>query len=201
MSGPRFEQPPSSVAEAPRRRSDRLFFAIKPDAPAAARIERLARDLRSELGLRGSPFERERLHVTLYFIGDFPGIPDGAVERLSQIAGSAADTAPFRIRFDRVGSFPRKDRRRPLVLQGDDGVLAVTALHDRLHGALAEAGLVPPAPGRYTPHLTLLYDDRSVADLTIDPIVWTVREFMLMHSLIGRSRHETLARWPLRGSP
>ncbi|HKX41090.1 MAG TPA: RNA 2',3'-cyclic phosphodiesterase [Burkholderiaceae bacterium] len=197
MSSPSFEQAP--LAGMPRRRSDRLFFAIQPDARAAARIERLARDLRGDLGLRGALIERERLHVTLFFVGDFPGIPDGAIELLSQIAGRVADVAPFKVGFDRVASFPRKDRRRPLVLQGDDGVLAVTALHERLHAAMSEAGLVPPAPGRYTPHLTLLYDDRTVDGLMIDPIIWTVREFVLVHSLIGRKMHRTVARVPLHG--
>ena len=199
MSIPEFEQAPPSGVEPPRRRSDRLFFAIVPDAKAASRIERLARELRGDLGLRGKLIERERLHVTLFFVGDFAGVPDGAVDALSRIAGSVTDTtAPFEVGFDRVASFPRKDRRRPLVLQGDDGVLALTALHERLQAAMAEAALAPRAT-RYTPHLTLLYDDRTVADLMIDPIIWPVREFVLVHSLIGRSRHETIARLPLRG--
>lgn len=200
MSQAGFEQPPHAGTGSPRRRGDRLFFAIKPDANAMARIERLALDLRGDLGLHGAPIARERLHVTLYFIGDFAGFADGTVELLSEIAHHAARAAPFDIRFNRVASFAGRDRRRrPLVLQGDDGVLAVTALHQRLHAALAEAGLVSPMPGRYSPHLTLLYDERTVTDLMIDPVVWTVREFELVHSLIGRSRHETIARVPLRG--
>lgn len=49
----------------------------------------------------------------------------------------------------------------------------------------------------FTPHVTLLYDDRSVAPQAIEPIAWTVREFVLVHSLLGRTEHRILGRWSL----
>jgi 2'-5' RNA ligase len=47
--------------------------------------------------------------------------------------------------------------------------------------------------------MTLLYDDRSVAEQAVETIGWTAREFVLVHSLLGQTRHIPLGRWPLRG--
>jgi len=33
------------------------------------------------------------------------------------------------------------------------------------------------------------------------PIVWTVRDFVLIHSHFGRSRHEQIGAWPLQVDP
>jgi 2'-5' RNA ligase len=33
----------------------------------------------------------------------------------------------------------------------------------------------------------------------VEPIRWTVREFVLVHSLLGQTRHVPLARWSLGG--
>lgn len=43
----------------------------------------------------------------------------------------------------------------------------------------------------------LLYDPQGIAEHAIEPIRWTAREFVLVHSLLGRSRHVPLGRWAL----
>ena len=48
---------------------------------------------------------------------------------------------------------------------------------------------------RAQPHVTLLYDARSVDEHPIQPIFWTVTEFVLIRSMKG---HDYLGRWPLR---
>jgi hypothetical protein len=45
-----------------------------------------------------------------------------------------------------------------------------------------------------TLHVTLLYDKRVVDEQPI-----TVREFVLVRSLHGQTRHTDVARWQLRG--
>jgi 2'-5' RNA ligase len=50
-----------------------------------------------------------------------------------------------------------------------------------------------------TLHVTLLYDKRVVDEQPIEPISWTVREFVLVRSLHGQTRHTDVARWQLRG--
>jgi 2'-5' RNA ligase len=44
----------------------------------------------------------------------------------------------------------------------------------------------------------MLYDGRLVAGQPVEPIRWVVREFVLVHSLLGQTRHEVLGRWALR---
>ena len=63
---------------------------------------------------------------------------------------------------------------------------------------MMNAGLGRWANLQYTPHVTLFYDDRCVAEQVVETIVWTAHEFVLVHSLIGQNRHVPLARWPLR---
>jgi 2'-5' RNA ligase len=62
---------------------------------------------------------------------------------------------------------------------------------------MAKVGLGCPVR-HYTPHVTLLYGDRLVADRPVDTVSWAVHEFVLVHSLLGRSRYNVLARFPLR---
>jgi RNA 2',3'-cyclic 3'-phosphodiesterase len=177
---------------------DRLFFAIFPDADAAARIAQLALQLRSEHGLRGTPLKQERFHVTLHHLGDYAGLQQGIVAMASQAAAAVA-RQPFDLAFDCAASFCSTPRNRPFVLRGGDGLTAVTAFQRALGMEMTKAGLGRWAKPVYTPHVTLLYDDRCVAEQAIETMRWTAHEFVLVHSLIGQSRHVPLARWPLRG--
>jgi 2'-5' RNA ligase len=59
---------------------------------------------------------------------------------------------------------------------------------------LARKGMRRLATTNFTPHVTLLYDARDVDEFPVEPIGWTVKEFVLIRSLNG---HEHLVRWPL----
>jgi hypothetical protein len=56
------------------------------------------------------------------------------------------------------------------------------------------------AKGAYTPHVTLLYDDQLVPATAVQAIGWTATELVLVHSLLGETRHIHLGRWPLSGA-
>ena len=57
-----------------------------------------------------------------------------------------------------------------------------------------------PRPARrYTPHVTLLHDGRHIEAEPVEPIGWTVREIVLVHSPVGQTTHRHLMRLPLRG--
>ena len=183
---------------APLRLTDRLFFAIFPDAAAAAHIAQLALQLRGEHGLHGTPLKKERLHVTLHHLGDYAGLQQGIVAMASQAAAAVA-LPPFDLAFDRAASFCSTPRNRPFVLRGGNGVAAVMAFQRALGMEITKAGLGHWAKPAYTPHVTLLYDDHCLAEQAVETIRWTAREFVLVHSLIGQTRHVPLARWPLRG--
>lgn len=192
------EQSLPEDSESPPEPTDRLFFAVLPDVDAAARIARLAQQLRAELELQGRALATERFHIALQHLGDYVAFPQQIVDAARK-AASTVTAAPFVLAFDRVASFAGKPRNLPLVLLGGYGLVALTAFQQALGAAMTGAGLGRTASASYKPHLTLLYDSRRIAPQAIEPIAWTVREFVLVQSLIGRSQHVLLARFPLRG--
>jgi 2'-5' RNA ligase len=181
--------------EHPPEPTDRLFFAVMPDAATAARIAAQAEQLKRTLGLKGRLIEAERLHITLHHVGDHPGFPPGLVEQ-AQRAGAAMQAVPFEVAFERAESFAGRPRNRPFVLRGE-GHGPLVGFQQALGLQMAKAGLSRWVDGRFTPHVTLAYDDLLVPATPIEPIGWRVDELVLVHSLLGRHRHAVLGRWRL----
>jgi RNA 2',3'-cyclic 3'-phosphodiesterase len=187
--------------EAPPALTDGLFFAVYPDAGTAAGIAKFAQQLCAESHVRSrvrsKPLAANRLHVTLRHLGNFAGgLPAEVVEAAKRAAASVG-MAPFTVEFDAVASFAKKPRLGPAVLLGEDGVRGLQALHDALEAGLKNDGIEPGA--RFTPHVTLAYGMPWAERHPAEPACWNVREFALIHSLLGRTRHIVLARWPLVG--
>src|SRR6202043_848028 len=103
---------------------------------------------------------------------------------------------PFEVSFDRTSSFRGKLGNHPFVLLGDNGLSRLRSFRRTLGAAMMRKGFRRLVNTGFTPHVTLLYDIRNVEEQPIEPILWTVREFVLVHSMRG---HAHLARWPLRG--
>lgn len=182
-------------APKPTRPTDSLFLAVYPDASAASRIRDEAARIRIEHGLRTAPISADRLHITLHYLGAFAGLPADTIEQ-ARAAASAIAMPPFDVTLDRIESFASRRPKRPLVIAGDPDE-AFSAFVDTLGEALQTAGIFVKSHPRFIPHVTVLYDEHRVARRSIAPIEWTVREFALVHSLLGRSQHEVLFRWPL----
>jgi 2'-5' RNA ligase len=176
--------------------TDFLFFALLLGAADASQIVRLRERLCEDSGLSGHRVAANLLHISLHGIGAYDGLPRAVVQRAKE-AGAALLTKPFDIVLDRAMSFGPKRQVRPLVLRTGDEVALVT-FHRLLGGTLKNAGFRRIA-SRFTPHMTLLYGDRTVVERPIDAIQWTVRDFVLVRSLRGQSKYIHLARWPLRG--
>jgi 2'-5' RNA ligase len=192
-----FLLPGIDAAPLQRRGTDSLFFAIRPDPSINVRIASLAQRLLGEHGLTGKPLTTDRFHVSLHHIGKYVGLSQGLIAAASAAAASVV-MPEVEIIFDRVTSF-RQPGKKPLVLLGNDNAV-LNRFWQSLGIAMRRVGVGPRRPAsRYMPHLTLLYDSRSVREQAIEPIVWTAREFVLIHSLLGRSQHVLLARWPARG--
>jgi 2'-5' RNA ligase len=171
--------------------SGRLFFAVVPDADAAARIRRLARALKQAHKFDRAIIEPERLHVSLFFLGEL----SEHIVRIAYEAAAQVRAQPFEVRFDRSVSFRGRGGNRPFVLVGDDGSDRLISFRRTLGVALASRGLRRLASKDFAPHITLLYAERNVEEHPIEPIRWTVNEFVLIHSMNG---HVHLGRWPLR---
>jgi 2'-5' RNA ligase len=192
-------RPPALMMRRLRRRqealfgqaTDRLFFAVLPDEETASRIARTARHLRTSHGLTGRALRPEHFHVTLCGVDQGVGL---SLDKVEDVKARAADIVmpSFRVCFDRAESF----KNGALVLRGDDGTIGLDILQQRLSDALDDE---PRRARRFTPHVTLLRDSHRVAEQPIEPIEWTVRELVLVHSLLGRTEHRHIARWSLTG--
>ena len=120
----------------------------------------------------------DRFHVTLEFFGTYKRMPWGLVEQIIR-ALDGFEFDAFEVAFDAAASFPDKPFNRPLVMLGDGGVEDLKAFQHRLCTVLADAGLSDGPYPDFTPHVTLLYDDRIVPPQGIAPVTWRLREFVL----------------------
>jgi 2'-5' RNA ligase len=157
--------------------SGQLYFAVVPGARPAGRIYRVAEVVKRARHFEGRLIERDRLHVTLFFL-------DGGSDAREHVVRMACEAArnvcmpSFEVSFDRIASFRGQPGHCPFVLLGGDGL----------------SGLRHLVKPEFNPHVTLLYAERQVEEQPIEPISWTVDAFVLIHSLNG---HTHLARWPL----
>jgi 2'-5' RNA ligase len=166
----------------------RLYFAAVPDFNSAAKMHRLAGILQRAHRFRGKLILPEYLHVSLLFLGRW----SEQVARCACEAVAGVKMTPFEVSFDRTASFRGKPGNRPLVLLGDDTSDRLKSLGHLLGAAIAEKGMGRRAVKDFTPHVTLLYGEREIDEYPVEPIRWTVNEFVLIHSLQG---HAHLARW------
>jgi 2'-5' RNA ligase len=170
--------------------SGRLFLAAVPDASTAQRIHRLAATLKRAHRFDCKIIEPERLHVSLFFLGE---LLEPAV-RIAREVAAEVRTSPFDVFFDRSVTFRGNPRNQPFVLTGNDGLDRLKSFRRTLGLAVASNGLRFLAKRDFTPHVTLMYAERDVEEHPIEPIGWTVNEFVLIHSMHG---HVHLGRWPL----
>lgn len=169
----------------------RLFLAVVPDPGTAQRIYRLAGVLKRAHRFDGRLIAPDRLHVSLFSL---TGLAD---RQICAACEAATDfrTEPFEVSFDRTASFLGGAGNHPFVLVGEEGLSRLQSFRQMLAAALTRRGLRRPANTNFTPHVTLLYDARSVDEYPVEPVVWTVAGFVLVHSLKG---HKHLERWCLQ---
>jgi RNA 2',3'-cyclic 3'-phosphodiesterase len=85
------------------------------------------------------------------------------------------------------------------VLRGSDAGAPIDSFRKALDQALVQAGLQTwPI---HTAHMTLAYDDRTIAEHDIEPIRFAAEAFVLIESLVGQSVHRHQGRWPLLPCP
>jgi RNA 2',3'-cyclic 3'-phosphodiesterase len=171
-----------------------VFFAVRPNPETAAAIARLAHGVVRDLRLTAHLLPPERLHVSLYALGVHRRSYPLSVINEARAIASTVSLAPFLVEFDRVKAFAGGNGKRALALTGGEGVIGLNRLQQALSSAMSKAG-VPIRQRRFTPHLTMMYAD-CACELFIEPMFWTVDEFVLVDSLYGRSKHVLLDRWP-----
>ncbi len=165
----------------------RLFFALWPPSGVKAALA----DLQRDLGEAGRPVPRERLHLTVLFVGD------GDPERVAAAgARAAAAVAPARLDLDRIGFFARAG----VVWVGTQAAPEpLVALHRELRQRLRRLGQAfDDKPLR--PHVTLFRKAAPPAFRTPPvPLHWRIGELTLVASQRGAAGpdYRVLGRWPL----
>jgi 2'-5' RNA ligase len=160
----------------------RLFFAVWP-GEAAAPLARLALDVARLAEGRAVP--REKIHLTLAFLGEVPSARLDAARE----AGAGVRFDGFAFALDRVGSF----RGARVAWAGSSRMPApLAALQSALAARLHACGFVPEERP-FAPHATLARRTRkAVPAAAIPAIDWRVDAFTLVRSGSGDGRYEVL---------
>jgi RNA 2',3'-cyclic 3'-phosphodiesterase len=171
----------------------RLFFGIWPDDGAVDRLTQLMAQLHNDKIMPGRPVDADRLHVTLHHLGDFGDqVPPSLVPNAS-MAAATVKMQPFNVTFDRAGG-----TTGPFLLRASDGSAALMEFQKILRTALVKAGVRDQVKTAFSPHVTLSYDFSNVPKQQVEPITWTVNQFVLIDSLLGKHQHVKRGSWPIR---
>lgn len=165
----------ASSAEARRGDLQRAFIALQPSSAALSEIRSLEEEIaRTESGGRFRLTPRERLHVTLAFLGDTTKTERDAVLGILR----DFDPPPAIVAFDRLGSFPKSNI---LWLSGRNPVLSASAR--AIRRMLRESGIrFDEKPFRE--HITLARNWQGpVPALSFEPIAWKLEPPRLMLSV------------------
>lgn len=165
----------------------RYFFALQPPEPMVRR----AAILRNAFAETGGGVRDDRLHVTLGITDDHAERPARVVDRLLAI-GDAIDGEPFMLSLDRLsgngGTIALRPSRTPPGL---------TALQHQIDAQMRYWNIRRPG-WAFNPHMTLVYRPHQPFLRPIEPLAWEAAELVLVHSLVGRTQHNLLGRWPLQ---
>jgi len=122
----------------------RLFVSVELPDDVKATLARLVGDVPGARWL-----EPDELHLTVRFIGEVDGVLfDDVLAALEEVR-----VAPFTLALRGVGHFPPRGEPR-ILWAGLERSPELTALHNKVEGALVRAG-VEPEPRKFLPHVTL----------------------------------------------
>ncbi|QNA85807.1 2'-5' RNA ligase [Sphingomonas sp. So64.6b] len=167
----------------------RFFFALLPPAIIARQIVSVMQPFAGG----GRMMQAERLHITLDILDDFERWPEKVVAALLAV-GEEITAAPFEVVLDRVSGGTETIALRPRLKNA-----SLDALRAKIAAAMARMGLSQRQDYRFSPHMTLAYRDGAPISKLAPPVRWRAEEFVLIHSLLGQTRHEVLGRWTLKG--
>ncbi|MBC7815525.1 MAG: 2'-5' RNA ligase family protein [Planctomycetaceae bacterium] len=176
----------------------RLFLGIFPDAEAVDLICDRQTILRHEFGLRGKSRPREILHMTLHHVADYSEMPEREIKVIEEACTAAfAGQSSLEMIFDHVKSFKGRPGNQPFVLVNPNENQPLMELHHRLIIELAKRKLASKGDFNFVPHVTLLYDSKSVTEQPVAPITWRAHEVVLVLSHLGETRYDRIGSWTL----
>ena len=155
----------------------------KPPAEVAARIAALPRNDSS----RGP----DLLHVTLLTLFDLAAAPPGWLPQVVAALDAFEGTA-FPLAFDRI------EERKAVTLRTRAPLAEARAFQAGLVRFLLERRVPLMLGTTPEPHVTINYRGDGLGARKMEPIGWTVREIVLVESVVGQTRHVVHGCWPLR---
>lgn len=177
------------------------FFALSPDAEVRHQLSMVASDLKTSDSLNGSWIASERYHLPLHHLGQFQEVNPDLVKR-ALIAANNITMAAFNIKLDHFMSLDSKTGKFPCVLTSKYELPELKNFWQELKNNILAQRLGQNVENSFTPLTTLLYSRQPVVKThAINPIEWRVKDFVLIESLVGKSEHIELGRWPLVGGP
>jgi 2'-5' RNA ligase len=169
--------------------SQRLFFALWPDAEVRDGLAGLAQRLPARCGRKVTA---EHLHITLSFLGN---VPEDNLACLTEGVGAIRVPA-FLLSLDRLGWF----RRAGVVWVAPEAApQELIHLAAEINKVVLDCGLEPDGRA-YQPHLTLSRKARRPPrGLDFVPIHWNIRDFCLVQSVNHTTgpEYRVLKRWVL----
>lgn len=172
--------------------TDRLFFALWPDARLRVELERRLPPLAA--AVQGRAQRPDQWHVTLEFLGSIE------TERQPAVCEAADRVAvgTFEVLFDALDHW-----RHPQVycLAATRTPAPLAQLVEQLRAGLALMGFRPETR-TYRPHVTLARKVRTARPGPLqEPLLWPADRYALVRSVTDAagSRYEPLRWWNLRG--
>lgn len=179
--------PPHHATLPPMRARNPLYVMAKPPPEVQAAIVALPRN---DPG-RGP----ELLHVTLISLYDLHyAPPEWLPATIAALDGFAA--APFPLRFDRI------ENRKAVTLRTREPLAEARAFQKALVDHLLREKAPIMDGTTPEPHITINYrgdrqGSQTLRSIKMPPVEWTVREILLMESIVGKTTHIEHGRWAL----
>jgi len=173
------------------RRSSELFFVLKPLPSLAEEIYKAACE-HARGRTNRQPHPAHLLHVSLLLMDEFDKPPYDLIPRIETAIGSIR-ACPLTVTLDACAIY---GGGRHLALTSATRNTDIQAFVRMLHGALSRHNLPRQAFRTPSPHVTIIYGYGRKEVLNIGkPFTWQAREFALVYSHKGETRHEPFGCW------
>ena len=188
----------------------RVFCAVElPETARALVLEHLNKLKQAVPDAKASWSRDANLHLTIKFLGEIPqfAVPDISAAATRAVVGMA----PFSIRLEQTGSFPKGSQPRALWIGISDSSGKLGDLHTRLEHEAAKEGFVRDSRP-FHPHLTVArlrqpQHARTLAtahkEREFEGVEIEVSELLVIRSELGSegSKYSIISRHALSHSP
>ena len=167
----------------------RLFFALKPAPVIARQTDHFA----ETIGGGEDRIRPDHQHLTLAVTADHVDYPYAVVKALLR-AGTTVMAEPFDLLLDHLSFSNRSAALRP-----SRAAPLLNDLQRSVAAAMRGAGVAMRPGWSFSPHQTLFYRQGRPEQRKVEGFPWRVEQFVLLCSHVGRTHHEILGTWPLKG--